>query len=241
MRRSVVYPLLFVLCGGLSVGLLLWSARQTPPPGWEPPTAVPDAPVEEIAPLPPPPEPEPVVQEAEPEPEPEPVVAPEPTPPPVSDEELLGPLPAKGGEPHANEAKHSLLPPPGAIAAVDPGEFGTLSMRPAAWPQVVRLLKPLRLPVFLNGTQAGSVLVPAGTVVALRKVGADGTVEVTHARSFATLPARDTDLSARVTALLRSGTTAAVAAAPTPTPEPVAPAPVVTAEEVPARPVSFPQ
>ena len=219
--------LLTLGCALLSVALWVWS-RGLPEPNWEtstaplalapapapsPTAAVAAVPTPEPNPVPAVvPSPTPVVAEttplepvptAPPTPEPSPVVAetppaatpvpPEPSPRP-SDAELAGPLP-----------EHS----PGEVVAAASAtpvnlEIGDIARQPKLWPPQVILIRTQRFPVIIKGVNVGSVQVPAGRPVTLRKVNPDGTLEIEFQGSPAKVKAQATDLAARATALAAS-------------------------------------
>lgn len=148
------------------------------------------------------PSPEPTVPPVTPTPDPSPVVAaaatpeatPKPVPPRPSDAELAGPLPEHSpGE--AVSAAAARTPAPAARL-----EIADIARQPRLWPREVVLAASQRFPVVLNGVNVGNVQVPAGRSVLLRKVNADGTLEIEFQGAVAKVKARATDLIERAMA-----------------------------------------
>jgi len=206
--RNPLPPLLAIASAILSAGLIVWAARQRPS---APGPAVPATAEPTPAPTAPPPQEEPVAEPTgTPAPPPPPSAAAEPSPV-ISADEL--PLPTSSpGEP---AGPSPLLSPLLAI----PGDLPALAGLPRYWPAKVKLLAPARFPVFLNGVEAGTIQVPAGALVTLRKLRADGQAEVERQGAFATLPATATDVLARAQALAAAVTPAPSAATASPAPE----------------------
>ena len=153
------------------------------------PALVQATPVEPISSAPPTPEPSPVVAEATPG---APLSTPTPTPRP-SEAGLSGPLPEHSpGEP--------------AVAAATPAslDIDEIARQPQLWPPQVILVSAQRFPVVIKGVNVGNVQVPAGRAVTLRKVNADGTLEIEFQGSPAKVKAQATDLAARAAALAAS-------------------------------------
>ena len=150
--------------------------------------ATPVEPIPSAPPLPAP-EPSPVVAEAMPGAS---LATPMPAPRP-SEAGLAGPLPEHSpGEP--------------AVAAATPAslDIDEIARQPQLWPPQVILVSAQRFPVVIKGVNVGNVQVPAGRAVTLRKVNADGTLEIEFQGSPAKVKAQATDLAARAAALAAS-------------------------------------
>jgi ribosomal protein L24 len=83
-------------------------------------------------------------------------------------------------------------------------EMGDIARQPKLWPPQVILIRTQRFPVIIKGVNVGSVQVPAGRPVTLRKVNPDGTLEIEFQGSPAKVKAQATDLAARAAALAAS-------------------------------------
>lgn len=123
-----------------------------------------------------------------------------PIPPnrPPSEEELAGPLPA-AADPAASHSN-----PPAAPISVIPAaqlDIGEIARQPQLWPRQIVLLAPARFPVILNGVNVGNVQLPSGRAVILRKVDADGFVEIELQGSLTKVKAQATDIVARAQAM----------------------------------------
>jgi len=73
-------------------------------------------------------------------------------------------------------------------------DLATIASQPQLWPAEIVLVTPVEFPIFVNGKQAGSAELPRGTSVTLRRVNADGTLEVQRQGATARIPARSTNL-----------------------------------------------
>lgn len=109
-------------------------------------------------------------------------------------------MPAPPAAPEAAQAKpqpekapnNKLQAPPPAL------DVPAIAAQPQLWPAQIVLLEPTEFPVFVGGKQAGSVRLPRGTSVMLRKVNTDGTVDVQREGATARIPAKCTNLSMAV-------------------------------------------
>jgi hypothetical protein len=86
-------------------------------------------------------------------------------------------------------------PPPPPPPAVD---MAALVSTPARWPKTVTLNKKMKFPIVLDGRVAGSIALPAGTVVTLKAVK-NGRLTVAHQNTLATVAPQDTDLAEKLT------------------------------------------
>ena len=148
-----------------------------------------------------------------------PVAPAEPTPAPTVSSSSAPvatptPTPAPTPEPVATPASQ---PAPVATPTPAPLDAPKAALLPQFWPRTVVLAVSIDFPVTLNGVQAGSMRLPKGAALNLRKVNADGTVQVERQGSQATLPVDSTNLLS----LMRK---AAEDASSNPTPAPATPA-----------------
>ena len=191
----------------LSAGFWLWSAR-LPKSEWESSTT---------ATLPCPPTPTPVLPtpgKKAPEGAPPAVAkltpaasAPSPSPPHGEPVPIAPPVPAEDvstsalPQAPASPGGEAIASAP-AVAAATPAllEIGDIAKQPRLWPRQVLTLVPINFPVIINGVNSGSVRAPAGSPVVLRKVNADGTVEIELRGLQTTVKASDTDVLKRARA-----------------------------------------
>ena len=141
-----------------------------------------------------------------------------------TDAELAGPLPAKTPEntvaavpaPDAAAVVSATAAPTTGTAPQTPGpaienlasiplptpapDAAGISGQPQFWPRSVALVVPVTFPAIIKGAPAGSFQAPRGMVVTLKKVNADGTVEVERQGATVKIPGESTDLLIRVQA-----------------------------------------
>ena len=166
------------------------------------PASTPAPPLAEATPPQPTPEPTPVAATvAAASPTPSPTPTPPAAKPPEAD--LAGPLPANPGNaaPPSSPQPTAQPTPAAAILPPAPLDLSEIAQQPELWPRQIVLLASVRFPVILNGVNVGNVQVPPGSAVLLRKVGADGTVEIERQGSRTKVQATSTDLLARAQAL----------------------------------------
>lgn len=161
-------------------------------------------------------------------------LAPYPTPPDDSPE----PPPASPA-PTPAEAPS---PDPGRSAEPTPIPLETLARNPELLPASVRLLAPLAFPVLIAGKPAGSVMLPAGSSVAVAGADADG-LTLRHGEATARATFDLTDFEERVRAAEARGDASgeAPSSSPEPAPEQFSPEPTpwwMRAE--PGKPVPVP-
>lgn len=225
---SPLLPWLVGLCGIVAAGLLYWSHHDNSalkiPPDFESPAPQATGTTGGPSPSPVSANPSPlastgsssaVASAASPAPSSSPTPSPTPLP---SDAELAGPLPTKEPETNSSTPLAPPLPEPSAspqltpAPQVAPTDAATLAQQPQFWPPRITLVVPVKFPVFINGREAGNIQPPGGTVVNLRKVFPDGTVEVEDQGLVTKVPAKSTDL------LIRAQAAATSAAAKPPAP-----------------------
>jgi len=123
---------------------------------------------------------------------------------PPSDAELAGPLPEKSPAETAPATPVAQASPPAPAVAATPApplELADIAKQPQFWPKQVFLLAAVKFPVVLKGVNVGTMLLPPGRPVTLRKVNPDGSVEIELQGAQTKVSAQTTDVLARARAV----------------------------------------
>ena len=109
--------------------------------------------------------------------------------PKPAEPDTAAPTPAKTPEP---------TPTPTPTPTPAPLTIAVIAAQPQLWPAQVALSIPVQFPISINGAQAGSIQLPRNTVLTLRRVNVDETVDVLHQGALARIPGSSTTLLAQV-------------------------------------------